>query len=80
MYGSINLLNNEALFEAFKEAQGHEPYRLEILFEMARRVGTSGAMLLDDYREDIEFRASVDEDTVSLFKHYKLNGGQNDHW
>ena len=78
MYGSINLLNNESLFERFTSAQ--EPKRQELLFEMARRVGTSGAMLLDDYRENLKFRGSVDEDTVRLFKQYKLNGGQNDTW
>jgi hypothetical protein len=43
-------------------------------------VGTSGAMLLDDYRENMKFRGSVDDDTIRLFRQYKLNGGQNDTW
>lgn len=76
MYGGITLLNNESLYERFKKAQ--EPQRMELLFEMARRVGTSGAMLLDEYRENMKFRGSVDEDTERLFRQYKLNGGQND--
>ena len=79
MFGSISLLNNESLFDRFTNAR-NESQRMESLFEMARRVGTSGAMLLDDYRENLKFRGSVDEKTVSLFKQYKLNGGQNDHW
>ena len=78
MYGGITLLNNESLYERFKKAQ--EPQRMELLFEMARRVGTSGAMLTDDYRENMKFRGSVDDDTVRLFRQYKLNGGQNDTW
>ena len=78
MYGGITLLNNESLYERFKKAQ--EPQRMELLFEMARRVGTSGAMLLDEYRENMKFRGSVDEDTERLFRQYKLNGGQNDIW
>ncbi|MBR2697932.1 MAG: hypothetical protein IKE76_05000 [Clostridia bacterium] len=78
MYGGITLLNNESLYERFKKAQ--EPQRMELLFEMARRVGTSGAMLLDEYRENMKFRGSVDEDTERLFRQYKLNGGQNDTW
>ena len=78
MYGGITLLNNESLYERFKKAQ--EPQRMELLFEMARRVGTNGAMLLDEYRENMKFRGSVDEDTERLFRQYKLNGGQNDTW
>ncbi len=78
MYGGITLLNNESLYERFKKAQ--EPQRMELLFEMARRVGTSGAMLLDEYRDNMKFRGSVDEDTERLFRQYKLNGGQNDTW
>lgn len=70
MYGGITLLNNASLYDRFSKAV--EPQRMELLFEMARRVGTSGAMLLDDYREDMKFRASVDEDTVRLFRAYKL--------
>ena len=70
MYGGIALLNNESLYDRFSKAV--EPQRMELLFEMARRVGTSGAMLLDDYRENLKFRASVDEDTVRLFRAYKL--------
>lgn len=76
MYGGITLLSNESLFDRFSKAR--EPQRMELLFEMARRVGTSGAMLLDEYREDMKFRGSVDEDTVRLFREYRLNGGQND--
>lgn len=72
MYGGITLLNNESLFRRFEEAR--EPQRMELLFEMARRVGTSGAMLSDDYREDLKFRGSVDEDTIQLFRQYKLRG------
>lgn len=64
------LLNNESLFERFTKAR--EPQRMELLFEMARRVGTSDAMMLDDYRENLKFRANVDEDTVQLFREYKL--------
>jgi len=78
MYGGITLLSNESLFERFTKAQ--EPQRMELLFEMARRVGTSKAMLSDMYRENLKFRGSVDEDTVRLFRQYKLNGGQNDTW
>ena len=78
MYGGITLLNNRTLYERFQKAR--EPQRMELLFEMARRVGTSGAMLLDAYRENMKFRASVDDDTVRLFRQYKLNGGQDDTW
>lgn len=69
MYGGITLLNNESLYDRFSKAV--EPQRMELLFEMARRVGTSGAMLLDDYRENLKFRASVDEVTVRLFWEFK---------
>ena len=75
MYGGITLLNNESLFARFTRAR--EPQRMELLFEMARRVGTSGAMLLDDYRENMRFRASIDDETVRLFRQYKLNSGQD---
>lgn len=78
MFGGITLLNNRTLYERFTKAR--EPQRLELLFEMARRVGTSGAMLSDMYREDMKFRGSVDDDTVRLFRQYKLNGGQDDTW
>ena len=78
MYGGITLLNNRTLYERFQKAR--EPQRLELLFEMARRVGTSGAMLSDMYRENMKFRSSVDDDTVRLFRQYKLNGGQDDTW
>lgn len=76
MYGGPTLLNNRSLYERFQRAR--EPQRMELLFEMARRVGTSGAMLNDLYRENMKFRASVDDDTVRLFRQYKLNGGQDD--
>jgi len=76
MYGGISLLNNESLFDRFSKAQ--EPQRMELLFEMARRVGTSKAMRSDMYRENLKFRDSIDETTVRLFQQYKLNGGQND--
>ncbi len=76
MYGGISLLNNESLFDRFSKAQ--EPQRMELLFEMARRVGTSKAMRSDLYRENLKFRDSIDETTVRLFQQYKLNGGQND--
>ena len=72
MYGGITLLNNESLFRRFEGAR--EPQRMELLFEMARRVGTSGAMLSDDYRENLKFRDNVDEDTIQLFRQYKLRG------
>ena len=78
MFGGITLLNNESLYDRFTKAR--EPQRMELLFEMARRVGTSKAMLSDLYRENLQFRGSVDEDTVALFRQYKLNGGQNDTW
>ena len=78
MYGAMTLLNNETLYDRFKRAS--EPQRQELLFEMARRVGTSGAMLTDLYRENLKFRGSVDDDTERLFRQYKLNGGQNDNW
>ena len=78
MYGGTTLLNNESLFEQYRRAC--EPQRHELLYEMARRVGTSRAMLSDRYREDLEFRGSVDNDTLRLFRQYKLNGGQNDHY
>ena len=70
MYGGITLLNNESLFDRFSKAR--EPQRMELLFEMARRVGTSKAMLSDDYRENLKFRNSIDEATVRLFRQYKL--------
>ena len=70
MYGGITLLNNASLYDRFTKAR--EPQRMELLFEMARRVGTSGAMMLDDYREDLKFRDDVDEDTVRLFRAYRL--------
>lgn len=76
MYGGITLLNNESLYERFTKAM--EPQRMELLFEMARRVGTGKAMRSDMYRENLMFRDSIDETTVRLFKQYKLNGGQND--
>lgn len=76
MYGGISLLNNESLFDRFSKAQ--EPQRMELLFEMARRVGTGKAMRSDLYRENLKFRDSIDETTVRLFRQYKLNGGQND--
>ena len=75
MYGGITLLNNESLFDRFSKAQ--EPQRMELLFEMARRVGTSKAMRSDMYRENLKFRGSIDETTVRLVRQYKLNGGQN---
>ena len=78
MYGGITLLNNRTLYERFQKAR--EPQRMELLFEMARRIGTSNAMLSDMYRENMKFRGSVDDDTIRLFKQYKLNGGQNDTW
>ena len=70
MYGGITLLNNRTLYERFTKAR--EPQRMELLFEMARRVGTSGAMMLDDYRENLKFRDDVDEATVRLFRAYRL--------
>ena len=76
MYGGISLLNNESLFDRFSKAQ--EPQRMDLLFEMARRVGTSKAMRSDMYRENLKFRDSIDETTIRLFRQYKLNGGQND--
>lgn len=76
MYGGITLLNNESLYERFTKAM--EPQRMELLFEMARRVGTSKALRSDMYRENLKFRDSIDETTIKLFQQYKLNGGQND--
>ena len=70
MYGGVTLLNNASLYDRFIKAR--EPQRMELLFEMARRVGTSGAMMLDDYRENLKFRDDVDEDTVRLFREYRL--------
>lgn len=70
MYGGITLLNNASLYDRFTKAV--EPQRMELLFEMARRVGTSGAMMLDDYRENMRFRDDVDEGTVRLFRAYRL--------
>lgn len=75
MYGGLTLLNNETLHDRFQQAQ--EPQRMELLYEMARRVGTSGAMLLPEYREDLAFRASIDDDTIRLFRKYKLDGREN---
>ena len=70
MYGGVTLLNNASLYDRFTKAR--EPQRMELLFEMARRVGTSGAMMLDDYRENLKFRDNVDEETVRLFREYRL--------
>ena len=78
MYGGITLLNNRTLYERFTRAR--EPQRMELLFEMARRVGTSGAMLLDEYREDLIFRGHINDETERLFKRYRLGGVQNDRW
>lgn len=78
MIDAICLLNNEALFEKYEQAQG--PQKQALLFEMACRVGTRHAMLDELYDNDAQYRASVDDDTVWLFRHYKLNGGQNDTW
>lgn len=78
MMDAICLLNNRALFEKYVRAQGAQ--RQALLFEMARRVGTRGAMLDELYANDAQFRASVDDDTVRLFRQYKLNGGQDDTW
>ena len=76
MMDAICLLNNRALFEKYERAQG--PKKRALLFEMASRVGTRGAMLDELYANDTQFRASVDDDTVRLFRKYKLNGGQDD--
>ena len=76
MMDAICLLNNRALFEKYERAQG--PQKQALLFEMARRVGTRHAMLDELYANDAQFRASVDDDTVRLFRQYKLNGGQDD--
>lgn len=71
MYGGLTLLNNESLYGRFTKAI--EPQRQELLFEMARRVGTSKAMRSDMYRENLKFRDSIDETTIGLFRQYKLN-------
>lgn len=78
MYGGLTLLSNGTLYDRFMKAV--EPQRMELLFEMARRVGTSGAMLLDEYREDLIFRGHINDETERLFKRYRLGGGQNDRW
>lgn len=72
MYGALTLLNDGTLYDRFQKAQ--DPQRQELLFEMARRVGTSGAMLLEDYRENYRFRTNIDESTLRLFEQYRLNG------
>ena len=71
MMDAISLMNNRALFDRYERAQGAQKQAL--LFEMARRVGTRGAMLDELYANDTQFRASVDDDTVRLFRQYKLN-------
>ena len=76
MMDAISLLNNRALFEKYERAQG--PQKQALLFEMARRVGTRDAMLEDLYANATQFRALVDDNTVRLFRQYKLNGGQDD--
>ena len=76
MMDAISLLNNRALFEKYEQALG--ALRQALLFEMARRVGTRGAMLDELYANDAQFRARVNDDTVRLFRQYKLNGGQDD--
>ena len=73
MYMAITLLNNRTLYERYRD--GRDSQRLEALFEMARRVGTSGAMLLEEYRTNPVFRANIDADTVRLFSLYKLVEG-----
>lgn len=78
MMDAISLLNNRALFEKYERAQGAQKQAL--LFEMARRVGTRGAMLDELYANDTQFRVGIDDDTVRLFRQYKLNGGQDDTW
>lgn len=35
-------------------------------------------MLDELYANDTQFRARVNDDTVRLFRQYKLNGGQDD--
>jgi hypothetical protein len=77
MFGGITLLNNRTLYERFTNAR--EPQRMELLFEMARRIGTSKAMLTDLYREDLKFRDSVDCDTVRLFEQFKLTEREKYH-
>lgn len=77
MFGGITLLNNRTLYERFQNAR--EPQRMELLFEMARRIGTSKAMLTDLYREDLKFRDSVDADTVRLFEQFKLTDREKYH-
>lgn len=76
MMDAICLLNNGALFEKYERAQGAQKQAL--LFEMARRVGTRYTMQDKLYVVDAQFRASVDDVTVRLFRQYKLNGGQDD--
>ena len=44
MFGGITLLSNRTLYERFQKAR--EPQRMELLFEMARRVGTSEAIFM----------------------------------
>lgn len=77
MFGGITLLNNESLYDRFTKAR--EPQRMELLYEMARRVGTNKAMLSDLYREDMKFRASVDADTIRLFEQFKLTDREKYH-
>lgn len=48
-----------------------------VLPEMARRAGTIKALLMPC---DPAFRESVIRDTISVFRHYKLNGGQDDRY
>lgn len=77
MYGAITLLSNRTLYERLQKAR--EPQRMELLFEMARRIGTSKAMLTELYREDLKFRGSVDDDTVRLFEQFKLTEREQHH-
>lgn len=48
-----------------------------VLPEMAKRVGTFKAL---SQPCDPVFRDSVIRDTIEVFKQYKLNGGQDDHY
>lgn len=51
-----------------------------VLPEMAKRAGTIKAMFLEVYATNPVFRESVIRDTISVFRHYKLNGGQDDRY
>ena len=71
-------LNNGELY--YRYQHGKPLAAREALTEMARRVGMLPTMMDSRYITDEAYRTATDEDTAYLFRHYKLQGAQNDNW